>query len=48
MRLKRRGEDNIKMDHQEIGWESVVWIDLARHRDLWQALVDTVMNVRVQ
>ena len=32
-RLKRRWEDNIKMDLQEIGWGSVVWIDLARHRD---------------
>ena len=32
-RLKRRWEDNIKMDLQEIGWESVVWIDLAGRGD---------------
>jgi hypothetical protein len=31
-RLKRRLEDNIKINLQEMGWESVVRIDLARHR----------------
>jgi len=36
------------MDLQEIGWESVVWIDLAGRGDWWQALVSTIMNLRVQ
>jgi hypothetical protein len=29
-RLKRRWEDNIKMDIREIGWEGVNWIHLAQ------------------
>jgi hypothetical protein len=28
-RPRRRWEDGIKMDHWEIGWESVEWIHLA-------------------
>jgi hypothetical protein len=28
-RPKRRWEDNIKMDLQEVGWVGVEWIDLA-------------------
>jgi hypothetical protein len=35
------------MDLREIGWRSVDWIQLAQERDLWRALVDTVMNLRV-
>jgi hypothetical protein len=40
-------EDNIKMDLREIGWDSMDWTDLARDRDQWRALVNTVMNLRV-
>jgi hypothetical protein len=40
----RRWEDNIKMDLREIGWEIVEWIHLAQDRDLWRAVVNTVMN----
>jgi hypothetical protein len=35
------------MDLTEIGWEGVDWIHLARDRDQWQAVVNTVMNLRV-
>jgi hypothetical protein len=46
-RPKRRWEDNIKIDHREIGWGGMDWIDLAQNRDQWRALVNTVMNLRV-
>jgi hypothetical protein len=46
-RPRRRWEDNIKMDHRDIGWGGVDWIDLAQDRDQWRALVSTVMNLRV-
>jgi len=32
-RPRRRWEDNIKMDLQEVGCGSVDWIDLAQDRD---------------
>jgi hypothetical protein len=35
------------MDLREIGWDGMVWIDLAQDRDQWRALVNTVMNLRV-
>jgi hypothetical protein len=35
------------MDLREIGWGSVDWIQLAQDRDRWQAVVNTVMNLRV-
>jgi hypothetical protein len=35
------------MDLREIGWGSVEWIQLARDRDRWRALVNTVMNLGV-
>jgi hypothetical protein len=44
---RRRREDNIRMDLREIGWVAVDWIRLAEGRDLWRALVNTVMNFRV-
>ena len=46
-RPRRRWEDNIKMDLQEVGCRSVDWIDLAQVRDRWRALVNVVMNIRV-
>ena len=42
-RPKRRWDDNIKMDLQEVGWD---WIDVVQDRDNWRALVSTVMNLR--
>jgi hypothetical protein len=39
--------DNIKMDLGEIGWDGMDWSDLAQDRDQWNALVNTVINLRV-
>jgi hypothetical protein len=47
LRIKRRCVDNIKMDLRKIGWDSMDWIDLAKDRDQWRTLVNTVMNFRV-
>jgi hypothetical protein len=41
------GGNNIKMDLKEAGWESVVWIRMGQDMDRWQALVSTVMNLRL-
>ena len=45
-RPRRRWEDNIKMDLQEVGRGGGYWIGLAQDRDRWRALVSTVMNFR--
>ena len=45
-RPRRRWEDNIKMDLQEVGGGGD-WMELAQDRDRWRALVNTVMNLRV-
>jgi hypothetical protein len=44
---RRRWENGIKTDLRKIGWERVEWTDLAKDRDRWRALVDTVMNLRI-
>ena len=46
-RLRRRWEDNIKMDLQEVGGGCRDWVELAQDRDRWRALVGTVRNLRV-
>ena len=46
-RPRLRLENNIKMDLQEVGWEGMDWIGLAKDRDRWRALVNVVMNLRV-
>ena len=46
-RPRRRWEDNIRMDLQEVGLGYEDWIGLARDRDGWRALVSAVMNLRV-
>jgi hypothetical protein len=46
-RPRRRWVDNIKIDLRETGWDGMDWIDLARDRDQWRALVNTVMNLEV-
>jgi hypothetical protein len=46
-RPRRRGDDSIKMDLEEVGGGCWDWIELAQDRDRWRALVSTVMNLRV-
>ena len=46
-RPRRRWEDNIKMDLQEVERGRGDWIELAQDRDRWRVLVDTVRNFRV-
>ena len=45
--MRRRWEDNIKMDPQEVGWGDMEWLDLAQERDRWRALVNAVIKLRV-
>jgi hypothetical protein len=44
---RRKWEDNIRTNLREIGWGGMDWIDLARDRDQWRALVNTVINLLV-
>ena len=46
-RPRRRWEDNIKTDLQEVGCEGMDWIELAQDTDRWRALLNAVMNLRV-
>jgi len=45
-RPRRRWEDNIKMDLQEVGCGGMDWIELAQYMDRWRALLNAVMNLR--
>jgi hypothetical protein len=44
LRPRRRWEDNIKMDLQEVECGGMDCIELAQDRDRWRVLVSTVMN----
>jgi len=44
---RRRWEDNIKVDLQEVGCGGMDWMELAQDRDRWWALVNAVMNIQV-
>ena len=46
-RPRRRWEDNVKTDIQEVGCGGIDWIDLAQDRDRWRVLVNAVMNLRI-
>jgi hypothetical protein len=46
-RARRRWEDNIKIDLQEVGCGGVDWFELDQDRDRWRAFVSAVMNLRV-
>jgi hypothetical protein len=46
-RPRRRWEDNIKMDFQEVGFGGMDWIELSQDRDRWRALVHPVINLSV-
>jgi hypothetical protein len=46
-RPRLRWEDSIKIDLQEVGCGGMDWIELAQDRDMWWALVNVVMSIRV-
>jgi len=46
-RHRRRWEDNIEMNLQEVGCGGMDWIDMAQDKDSWRTLVNAVMNLRV-
>ena len=46
-RPRRRWEDNIRMELQEVVLGYKDWIGLAQDRDSWRALVSVVKNLRV-
>jgi hypothetical protein len=46
-RPRRRWEDDIRMDLQEVECGFVDWIGMAQDRYRWRALVSAVMNFRV-
>jgi hypothetical protein len=46
-RPRHKWEDSITIDLMEIGWKGVDWFHLAKVRDRWWALVNTVMYLWV-
>ena len=46
-RPRRRWEDNIRIDLEEIGINAGNWVDLAQVRNYWRALVNAALNLRV-
>jgi hypothetical protein len=46
-RPRRRWVDNIRLDLGEVGWGDVDWIGLAKDRNRWRAVVNSVLNLRV-
>jgi hypothetical protein len=46
-RPRRRWVDNTRIDLGEVGWCDVDWIGLAKDRNRWRALVNSVLNLRV-
>jgi hypothetical protein len=44
-RPRRRWEDNMKKDFQEVECGCIDWIELAQNRDRWRAIVNAVMNL---
>jgi hypothetical protein len=47
-RPRRRWEDNIKTNLQDVGGGCGDWMELAQDRDRWRAFVSAVMNFRVR
>jgi len=46
-RPRRRWDNDIRMDLQEVECGGMDWIDLAQDMDRWQALVNAIMNLQV-
>jgi hypothetical protein len=47
-RPKRRWENVININFQEMGCRGMFWIEMTGVRDRWRALVNAVMNFWVQ
>ena len=45
-RTRRRWEENIRMDLEEIGINAGNWVDSAQNRDYWRTLVNVSSNLR--
>ena len=46
-RPRRRCENNIRMDLEEIGINAGNWVDSAQDRNYWRALVNVALNLRI-
>jgi hypothetical protein len=46
-RHRRRWEYNINADLHEVGCVGLDWIELAKDRDRWRALMNAVMKLQV-
>ena len=46
-RLRRRWEDNIRMDLKEICINTRNWVDLGQDRNYWRALVNAALSLWV-
>ena len=46
-RPRRRWENNIKMNLQEVGCGGMDWIELAEDKERWRDIVNALMNLRV-
>ena len=46
-RPRRRWEDNIRMDLDEIGINVGNWVDSVEDKDYWRTLVNAALNLRV-
>jgi hypothetical protein len=46
-RPRRRWENNVRIDLQEVRGRGGDWMEMARNRDRWRALVNTVKKLRV-
>jgi hypothetical protein len=46
-RPRRRWENNIRMDLEEIGISAGNWANSAQDMDYWRALVNAALNLRV-
>ena len=47
VRHRHSWEDNITMDLKEIDINTRNWVDSAKDRDYWRALVNVTLNLRV-
>ena len=41
-----RWENNIRMDLNDIGFNTSNWVDLAQDRDYWRTLMNAALNLR--